>query len=89
MKIMSQQIPYQSATKCPFCGKHDHRPVTFTWWGGLLGPKLFHHVQCNQCRKTFNGKTGQSNAVAIAIYLVVSGVLVIGLLILLVIFRLS
>jgi hypothetical protein len=33
-------------------------------------------VKCNQCGTKFNGKTGQSNNTAIAIYLAISVVLV-------------
>jgi hypothetical protein len=46
--------------------------VGFTWWGGMLGPKLFTHVKCAQCGQAYNGKTGRSNDTAIAIYLGVS-----------------
>jgi uncharacterized Zn finger protein len=53
---------------CPHCGESDAEPIKFTWWGGLIGPKLFHHVRCLQCGKTYNAKTGKSNTVAIIIY---------------------
>jgi len=57
-----------SGDQCPKCGSHDvHRP-TFTWWGGLLGPKLFSHAVCRGCGLGFNWKTGKSNATAIGIY---------------------
>jgi hypothetical protein len=32
------------------------RPV-FTWWGGILGPKLLNHAVCKACRLGFNAKT--------------------------------
>ncbi|HEY4329126.1 MAG TPA: hypothetical protein VGN88_05270 [Phycisphaerae bacterium] len=54
--------------------------VGFTWWGGLLGPKILNHVKCSKCGKTFNSKTGKSNDTAIMIYIVVSFVIVLGLL---------
>jgi len=50
--------------------------IKFTGWGGVIGPKMFHHVQCMQCSKTYNAKTGKSNDTAIAIYIAVSSVLV-------------
>ncbi|MBI3725792.1 hypothetical protein HY251_17835 [bacterium] len=60
---------------CPQCGlKHAVR-VTFTWWGGVLGPKLFTHVKCDSCGTQYNGKTGKSNTVAIGIYTAVALVL--------------
>jgi len=57
--------------------------VAFTWWGGILGPALLSHVQCQECRATFNGQTGQSNTGRIVIYSVVVGALAFGLLVLL------
>jgi hypothetical protein len=53
---------------CPNCGSTAKKPVTFTWWGGLLGPKMLNHVKCLGCGTAFNGKTGKSNNTAIAIY---------------------
>lgn len=43
---------------CPHCGNRLSMPVSFTWWGGYLGPKLVHLVECTQCKTNFNGKTG-------------------------------
>ena len=51
----------------------------FTWWGGLIGAKMLHHVQCPRCGARFNGKTGQSNSVAIAIYMIVVGAIAFAL----------
>jgi len=61
---------------CPGC-QHDvtPSPVGFTWWGGLLGSKLLKHVECPKCRVRFNGTTGRSNNTAIAMYLMVAGLL--------------
>jgi transposase-like protein len=56
---------------CPQCGGANIAKVGFTWWGGALGPALLTHVKCNDCRTTYNGKTGQSNATGIIIYSVV------------------
>ena len=61
---------------CPGCGQAlAPKPVGFSWWGGLLGPKLFHHVECPGCATRYNGKTGRSNNTAIALYLIVVGLL--------------
>jgi hypothetical protein len=57
---------------CPSCGNGYATPVGFTWWGGILGPKLFSHVSCLRCKTAYNGKTGKSNNTAITIYVVVS-----------------
>jgi hypothetical protein len=43
---------------CPKCGAQSATKVGYNWWGGALGPRLFHVVKCNQCRSQFNGKTG-------------------------------
>jgi predicted nucleic-acid-binding Zn-ribbon protein len=69
MSIMNNYQP------CPKCGSQHAEPITFTWWGGLLGPKLFTHVACTSCRTTFNGKTGQSNQGAIIAYVSVSSII--------------
>ena len=67
--------PYPS---CPFCGASNAEKVKFTWWGGLLGPKLLKHVKCLGCGKGYNGKTGKDNTTNIVIYSVVVALLVLG-----------
>lgn len=57
---------------CPNCTSEKAEPVGFTWWGGIVGPKMFNHVKCTQCGTTYNSKTGKSNQTAIAIYVTVS-----------------
>ncbi|MGE0608111.1 MAG: hypothetical protein AB7O62_13535 [Pirellulales bacterium] len=66
---------------CPKCGGTAAKPAGFTWWGGVLGPKLLSHVTCGHCSAGYNGKSGRSNDKAIAIYVGVSFAiaLVIGL----------
>ena len=54
-------------------------PVGFTWWGGLIGSKIINHVECPACHSRFNGKTGADNTGAIAIYMVVVGIIAFGL----------
>ncbi len=74
---MSENAP------CPFC-RHTHaRPVSFTWWGGLVGPKILHVVECQGCRKQFNGRTGRSNTSGIIIYSAVGGIIAIVILVVL------
>ncbi len=57
--------------RCPECNCRDAEKVTFTWWGGLLGPAMLTHVRCMECGTEYNGKTGKSNQTAIIIYLCV------------------
>lgn len=57
---------------CPQCGSAAAERMKFTWWGGVLGPKLLTHVKCPNCRSTFNGKTGKDNTTNIVIYSVVA-----------------
>ena len=64
---------------CPRCHRPDPQKVGFTWWGGMLGPKMLSHVKCQGCGLAYNGKTGQSNDSKIAIYFVVTFVVSLGL----------
>lgn len=62
---------------CPKCGSTDAKPVGYTMWGGYIGPKLLSHVKCQNCGTAYNGKTGQSNNLAIILYLM-AATLVVG-----------
>lgn len=64
---------------CPRCTRPDPQQVKFTWWGGVLGPKLLKHVKCTGCNLTYNGKSGQSNTTNIVIYSVILGVISFGI----------
>ncbi|MCP4441137.1 MAG: hypothetical protein GY810_19605 [Aureispira sp.] len=64
---------------CYNCGQTNYDKITFSFWGGMLGPKMFNHVKCNSCGSTYNGKTGQSNKQAITIYVAIT--LIVGLII--------
>ena len=57
---------------CPRRQNTQARMVNFTWWGGFVGPTLLTHVTCERCGNRYNGKTGKSNTVAIALYAVVA-----------------
>jgi endogenous inhibitor of DNA gyrase (YacG/DUF329 family) len=63
---MSQYVP------CPQCSTPDPEQVKFTWWGGILGPKLLSHVKCARCGNAYNGKSGSSNTQNILIYSLVT-----------------
>lgn len=56
---------------CPKCQRPDPEKVGFTWWGGVLGPRMLSHVKCRWCGTQYNGKTGKSNTTGIVIYSVV------------------
>jgi hypothetical protein len=60
---------------CPACGSPHAKKVSFTWWGGVLGPRLFNHVKCLACGVGYNGKNGKSNTIAITLYLVIGGII--------------
>ncbi len=54
--------------KCPKCGAASASKVGFNWWGGAVGPRLFHVVKCNQCGTQYNGRTGGKLTVVIIVY---------------------
>ena len=58
-------------TGCPKCGSPFVEKVKYTWWGGVIGPKLLHHTKCVECKYRFNSKTRQPNTTGIIIYSVV------------------
>ena len=82
-----QQYPAQAGWQggtseyvpCPRCSRPDPEQVKFTWWGGVLGPRLLKHVKCNGCGMTYNGKSGQSNTTNIVVYSVILGVISFGI----------
>jgi predicted nucleic-acid-binding Zn-ribbon protein len=63
---------------CPKCGSHDTHQPSFTWWGGMLGPKLFNHRVCRACGFGYNAATGQNNRGKIITYVVIANVIGIG-----------
>lgn len=64
---------------CPQCGGSKAEKVRFTWWGGILGPKILTHVKCQECGKAYNGKTGRENTTGIVIYTAVVAIIILGL----------
>lgn len=60
---------------CPQCRRPDPVKLNFTWWGGMLGPRMFHHVKCRLCGYQYNGKTGESNTTNIVIYSIVGTII--------------
>lgn len=63
--------PYSAYAPCPQCRASMASPVSYTWWGGFIGPRLMSHVRCGACGSAYNGKSGKPNTTAIAVYFVV------------------
>ena len=66
---------------CPKCRNSNAEQLNFTWWGGVVGPKILKHVKCQSCGAKYNGKSGKANTTAIVIYIAVVGVLTFALMI--------
>ena len=64
---------------CPKCNAASAERVKFTWWGGVLGPKLLTHVKCSNCGSKYNGKSGKDNTKGIVVYSLVIAILAFGL----------
>lgn len=71
---MQNQLANQYAP-CPKCRQSIAEKVSFTWWGGIIGPKLLSQVKCGACGASYNGKTGKDSTTGIIIYLLASVVI--------------
>jgi len=69
--MTDQLVEFSNENGCPKCGSESVSPVRYTWWGGLLGPKILNHTKCQACNYTYNSKTRKSNTAGIVIYFVV------------------
>lgn len=69
------QLSKDPGSGCPKCGSNSVSAVGWTWWGGMLGPKMMNHTKCQSCSYTYNSKTRQSNTRGVVIYSVVAGVI--------------
>lgn len=58
--------------------------MSFTWWGGLIGPRVLTHVKCPGCGHGYNGKSGKDNTTGIVIYSIIVGVVVLGFVVVLI-----
>jgi uncharacterized Zn finger protein len=72
---MQNQMQNQYAP-CPKCSQSVARKVSFTWWGGVIGPKLLSHVKCGACGTGYNGKSGKDNTTNVIIYAIAAAVIV-------------
>lgn len=69
---------------CPKCNASGAERISFTWWGGLIGPRILTHVKCPGCGYSYNGKTGRDNTVGIVIYSIIVGAVVLGFVVVLI-----
>ena len=69
--MIDQLNQFANETGCPKCGSALVKPVKYTWWGGMLGPKIFHHTKCESCGYVYNSKTRKSNTPSIIVYSVI------------------
>ena len=53
---------------CPYCSHEDASRVTFTPWGGVVGPWVLSLVRCTGCTRQYNGRTGKKVERAIRVY---------------------
>jgi transcription elongation factor Elf1 len=59
---------------CPTCGCRRSSKISFTWWGGVVGPSMFNLVACRECGQQYNRKTGKAFGwVPIIVYSIVVG----------------
>ena len=66
--MADQLTEFSNEEGCPKCGSKMVTKVKYTWWGGVLGPRLLHHTKCQTCSYTYNSKTRKSNTQGILIY---------------------
>lgn len=53
---------------CPSCSSTQTKEVKYTWWGGVLAPKLMHLQKCEACKFQFNRKTNKGTVNAVVAY---------------------
>lgn len=63
---------------CPKCSAAGAERMGFTWWGGVIGPRVLTHVKCPRCGHGYNGKTGSDNTTGIIIYSGIVAVILFG-----------
>jgi hypothetical protein len=69
---------------CPKCNSIGAERLSFTWWGGIIGPRVLTHVKCPGCGYAYNGKSGKDNTTGIVIYSVIVGIVVLGFVVVLI-----
>lgn len=75
-KATERHQPSASPHPCPKCDTKAAVKVSYTWWGGALGPRLLSVVKCRSCGTQYNGAKGGRLGRAILVYnLVLGGIL--------------
>jgi predicted RNA-binding Zn-ribbon protein involved in translation (DUF1610 family) len=64
---------------CPRCGSANAERVVWTAWGSFYGPALLNHVRCLSCDCKYNGRSGRSNLVPAAIFVLVPLFLIVAI----------
>lgn len=64
-----------SGPACPQCSGTNTKEVKYTWWGGVLAPKMMNLQKCEACGYLFNRSTRKSVKNAIIAYNLVALVL--------------
>jgi ribosomal protein L37AE/L43A len=44
---------------CPQCGSRRSKKISFTMWGGAVGPAVFGLVKCKECDQQYMKKSGK------------------------------
>jgi len=52
-------MPTASQYACPMCHCPYSEKVSYTFWGGFIGPWIYGQVRCLQCKQDYNGKNGK------------------------------
>jgi predicted RNA-binding Zn-ribbon protein involved in translation (DUF1610 family) len=68
---------YSAFAPCPRCGSTNSERVVWTVWGSFYGPAMLNHVRCLSCGNKYNGRSGRSNLVPAAIFVLIPLVLIV------------
>lgn len=71
----NMQEPFGGGPSCPQCNSANTKEVKYTWWGGIVGPKMMNLQHCNACGFQFNRATRKSTRNAVIAYNLVALVL--------------
>jgi transposase-like protein len=66
--MADQLSEFSNEEGCPKCASKIVTKVKYTWWGGVLGPRMLHHTKCQTCGYTYNSKTRKPNTQGIVMY---------------------
>jgi hypothetical protein len=68
---------YPAFAPCRRCGSTNAERIVWTAWGSFYGPALLCHVRCLGCGYKYNGRSGRSNLLPAAIFVIVPLVLIV------------